>query len=71
LAGIYKNGRGIAKDWQKAYFWYEIASVRKDTCLDDELVEISHHIPSQQKADIDKKASAWLKSHHLMEDENL
>jgi hypothetical protein len=60
---LYRSGRGVPPDLNRAYFWSIVASTRGDEVNKNLATLLSSGMPRAQSAAIEDQANAWL-SHH-------
>lgn len=66
---LYRDGRGVAKDDAKAYYYFRIAQLqgrgKAEHLIDGEATKLSHALSSEQVESLNAKADTWMKIHPL------
>ena len=60
---LYRSGRGVPQDLNKAYFWAAVASARGDEVNKNLAALLSSSMTRTQTAAIEEQATAWLRQH--------
>jgi GAF domain-containing protein len=60
---LYRSGRGVPPDLNRAYFWSIVASARGDEVNKNLATLLSSGMPRAQSAAIENQANAWLSQH--------
>lgn len=59
----YWSGRGVKQDYNKAYFWYDVALAQGDENAESQLRELSTELTPEEVATAHQQAKDWLQAH--------
>jgi TPR repeat protein len=62
LGMLYHEGKGVPKDARFAYYWVRVAALQGDTVAADTLKNISAGMSTEQIAEAEAQAAAWVAS---------
>jgi Sel1 repeat len=63
LGSQYWAGHGVAQDYNKAYFWYDVALAEGDEKAESQLQDLSPELTPEEVATIHQQVKAWLQAH--------
>jgi len=63
LGEQYWAGRGVKQDYNKAYFWYDVALAEGDESANPKLKQLSGELTPEEVASVHQRAAAWLQAH--------
>jgi len=63
LGAQYWAGEGVAQNYNKAYFWYDVALAEGDPNAESKLDELSGELTQDEVAAAHQQATAWLQAH--------
>jgi hypothetical protein len=66
LGLLYRSGRGVPPDANRAYFWAIVASARGDEANKNLAALLSSTMPRAQSAAIEEQAKTWLRQHQTV-----
>ena len=63
LGSQYWAGRGVRQDYNKAYFWYDLALAQGGENAESQLQDLASELTSDEVANAHQQAKAWLQAH--------
>ncbi len=63
LGSQYWAGRGLQQDYNKAYFWYDLALARGDQNAQSQLDDLAAELTPDELATVHEQAKVWLQEH--------
>ena len=64
LGFMYANGRGVPKDYVKAYMWWSLAKALGANRAADNLDTVKKHMTPAEIAEAQALATEWLENHN-------
>ncbi len=59
----YGSGLGVKQDYNKSYFWYDVALASGDEDAESHLQDLTNELTQDEVATIHQQAKAWLQAH--------
>jgi len=63
LGSLYFTGRGVPRDYLKAYMWSSIAAAQGNPVSQEQLAEVAPYMSSDDLAESKRQSAAWLQKH--------
>jgi TPR repeat protein len=63
LGSLYFTGRGVPRDYVKAYMWSSIAATQGNSVSQEQLAELTPYMSSDEVAKAKNQSIAWLQKH--------